>query len=149
VPYNKNTVTLGSPKQWYNPNMFVLSPITPTPGGTTLCTTATCSVSGSSYGTLGDASRGLLRGPGLFDWDMSLNKDTPLKLLGEAGMLQFRMEVFNILNRPNFAMPSGTVFTGATTHYSPYSEAPSATAGVITTTVTTSRQIQFAMKVIF
>jgi hypothetical protein len=149
VPYNQNTVTIGSPKQWYNPNMFVLSPITPTPGGTTLCTTGTCSVSGSSYGRPGDVSRGFLRGPGLFNWDMSLNKDTPLKALGEAGMLQFRMEIFNILNHANFAMPNGSVFTGATTHFSPYSEAPLSTAGVITSTVTTSRQIQFALKVIF
>jgi hypothetical protein len=149
VPYNKNTVNTGNPKQWYNPNMFVLTPITTTPGGTTLCSAAACSAAGSSYGTIGDSARGLLRGPGLFDMDFSLNKDTPVRRLGEGGMVQFRMEVFNILNHANFNEPSGTVYTGAVTDFSPYSEGALGNAGTITTTSTTSRQIQFALKVIF
>jgi hypothetical protein len=46
-------------------------------------------------------------------------------------------------------MPNGTVLSGKTTDFGPYSEAPSSTAGVITSTVATSRQIQFALKVMF
>ena len=80
---------------------------------------------------------------------MSINKDTAVPFLGEAGKVEFRTEIFNILNRANFGMPNGAVFTGTSTDFSPYSEAPSGTAGRITNTVTTSRQIQFALKVIF
>ncbi|MGC2330954.1 MAG: hypothetical protein WA581_05850, partial [Candidatus Acidiferrales bacterium] len=127
VPYNKNTVITHNPKQWFNPLMFELDPI----------------------GTLGNASRGMLRGPGLTNLTFSLAKDTHLGFLGEHGMLEFRTEVFNILNHPNFGMPNATVFNGPLTDVGPYSEAPNATTGQITSTVTTSRQIQFALKAIF
>jgi hypothetical protein len=51
--------------------------------------------------------------------------------------LQFRAEFFNILNHANFNTPNAVVFTPSGT---------SPTAGVITSTSTTSRQIQFALK---
>ncbi len=76
-------------------------------------------------------------------------KDTAVHFLGEAGAFQFRAEFFNILNRSNFGMPSGTVFSGSTSDIGSYSEAPVGTAGQITTTSTTARQIQFALKIIF
>ena len=59
-----------------------------------------------------------------------------------ANRLQFRAEFFNILNRANFGTPNAVVFTSATT-------APSPTAGVITATSTTSRQIQFGLKLLW
>jgi hypothetical protein len=76
-------------------------------------------------------------------------KDTAVHFLGESGAVQFRTEFFNILNRSNFGMPSGTVFSGNTSDIGAYSEAPVGTAGQITTTSTTARQIQFALKLIF
>ena len=54
--------------------------------------------------------------------------------------MQFRAETFNVLNHANFGSPSPIVFSGTT--FSP-------TAGVITRTATTSRQIQFALKLMF
>jgi len=54
--------------------------------------------------------------------------------------LQFRAEAFNILNRANFGQPSIGVYAG--TNISP-------SAGVITSTATTSRQLQFALKLSF
>ncbi len=58
----------------------------------------------------------------------------------EKATLQFRAEFFNILNHTNFGNSNATAFSGTT---------PSASAGLITATATTSRQIQFGMKLIF
>jgi len=138
IPFDPASVITGNPNQWFNPLMFALQPMVPCPN----IPTQTC-------GSLGDAPRGMLRGPGLGSWDFSLVKDTALRFLGEAGAVQFRAEVFNILNRANFAMPSGTVFTGTATDIGAYSESPISTTGKITTTTTTSRQIQLALKLIF
>ena len=70
--------------------------------------------------------------------------------MGEAGSVQFRAEVFNILNHPNFAMPQPIIFAGTQSHTGPYSEAPNASAGQITQTIANNpRQIQLALKIIF
>ena len=140
IPFNAKTVYTGNRNEFYNPAMFSLQPIVPCPTNAAL----TC-------GTNGDSTRGLLRGPLLNDWDFSVVKDTATRWLGEQGNVEFRAEFFNILNHPNYAMPNGVVFTGATTHLGPYSEAPLGTAGQITATslATTSRQIQVALKIIF
>jgi hypothetical protein len=139
IPYDPQTVITGNPNQWFNPNMFHLQPMVPCPTNPAL----TC-------GTLGDAARGILRGPGLGDWNFSVVKDTAVPLLSEQGSVEFRAEIFNILNHTNFGMPaSGTVFNGATSILGAYQQAPLAGVGQITTTATTSRQIQFALKLIF
>ena len=86
------------------------------------------------YGNLG---RDTLIGPGLGTWDFSLLKDTPIS---ERMHLQFRAEFFNLLNRANFNSPNAVVFT-------PTGVSP--TAGLITSTSTTARQIQFALKLLW
>ncbi len=91
--------------------------------------------------TLGDVPRDSLIGPGLLNLDFSVIKQTRIT---EKVNTEFRAEFFNILNRTNFGQPVGAVFAG--TGAAPF---PSGTAGVITTTTTTSRQIQFALKLIF
>ena len=138
VPFNSGTVITGNPNQWFNPLMFSLQSLVPCPNNSAL----TC-------GTLGDASRGLLRGPDLTAWDFSLVKDTAVPHMGEQTRLQFRAEFFNILNHANFGMPSGTVFAGSTADRGALSESPVATAGRITTTSTSSRQIQLVLKLLF
>ncbi|HVB33391.1 MAG TPA: TonB-dependent receptor [Patescibacteria group bacterium] len=127
VPFNHSSVNTGNPNQWFNPLMFMLQP----------------------PGYLGTASRNLLRAPGLSEWDFSASKDTALPFLGEAGNLEFRAEFFNILNHSNFGFPSPIIFNGAQSDIGAYSEAPFGTAGQITNTSTTSRQIQMSLKVIF
>jgi hypothetical protein len=89
-------------------------------------------------GTYGNVGRNSLVGPGLATLDFSLLKNTSLS---ERFHLQFRAEFFNLLNRANFGTPNAVVFTSA-------SVTPSPTAGVITSTATTSRQIQFGLKLI-
>jgi hypothetical protein len=139
IPYNPHTVITGNPDQWFNPNMFHMQPMVPCPKNAAL----TC-------GTLGDATRGILRGPDLGEWDFSIVKDTAVPFIGEQGLVQFRMEIFNILNHTNLGMPaSATVFNGATSVLGAYQQAPLPGVGQITTTATTSRQIQFALKLIF
>jgi hypothetical protein len=99
---------------------------------------------------MGNAARGILRGPDLGEWDFSIVKDTAVPLFGKEGSVQFRTEIFNILNHTNLGMPaSATVFNGATSVLGAYQQAPLAGVGQITTTATTSRQIQFALKLIF
>jgi len=74
---------------------------------------------------------------------MSLFKNNPIKRISETFNVQFRTEFFNIFNRPNFSPPTDNniIFDG--------SGAPVAGAGLIDSTSTTSRQIQFAVKVIW
>jgi hypothetical protein len=88
-------------------------------------------------GTYGNLGRGVYSGPGLADVDFSLFKSTAIT---ERTHLQFRAEFFNIGNHANFGTPNATVFSNG---------AISPTAGLITSTATTSRQIQFGLKLIF
>jgi hypothetical protein len=88
-------------------------------------------------GTFGNVSRGALRGPHLVDFDTSLFKKFRLT---ERFNLQFRAEAFNILNHANFAVPNAVVFTGANI---------SSSAGQVTYTATSSRQLQLALKLLF
>ena len=88
-------------------------------------------------GTFGNVGRGQLTGPGLTNFDMSLFKKF---VVDEKRTVQFRAEAFNVFNHPNFASPNPVTFSG--NNYS-------SSAGVITATSTTSRQIQFALKLLF
>jgi len=88
-------------------------------------------------GTFGNVARGSLRGPGLVAFDTSLFKKFTIT---EALNLQFRAEVFNLFNHANFSYPNEVVFNGSA--YSP-------SAGVVSQTNGTSRQLQFALKLIF
>ncbi|MFZ1014828.1 MAG: carboxypeptidase regulatory-like domain-containing protein, partial [Terracidiphilus sp.] len=90
-------------------------------------------------GTYGNVSRDSLVGPGLTQLDFSAVRNAHLT---ERLGLQFRAEFFNILNHTNFLTPNEVVYTSATSGISP-------TAGVITATSTTSRQIQFGAKLQF
>ena len=127
VPFDHNTVITGDPNMWFNPLMFQL----PQPG------------------FLGNAGRNILRGPGLGTWNLSINKDTKVGKFGESGAVEFRAELFNVLNRANFSLPSGTVLTGTQSDAAGFSEAPVNAVGRISTTSTSSRQIQLALKLIF
>ena len=94
--------------------------------------------------TRGNLGRNTLIGPGLVSIDASLVKSFAV---GGGRTLQVRIEAFNVPNRANFAVPSGrTAFTGVAADGSPV-VAP--TWGRITSTVTTSRQIQLGAKVTF
>ena len=90
-------------------------------------------------GTYGNVSRDALTGPGSAGLDLSATKNAHLT---ERVGFQFRAEFFNILNHTNFLTPNPVVYSAATSGIS-------SSAGVVTATSTTSRQIQFGAKVSF
>ncbi len=90
-------------------------------------------------GTYGNIGRDSFTGPGLTTLDVSLMKTTRLS---ERLSLQLRGEAFNIVNHANFNTPNLVVFSSATAP-------PSGSAGVITSTSTSSRQLQVAAKLIW
>jgi hypothetical protein len=116
-PSFSGPVILGSPNQWFNPAAFLAPP--------------------NASGFYGNLGRDTLQGPGLGTWDFSVLKATTIR---EGMNLQFRAELFNLLNRANFNTPNAVVFT-------PSGVSP--TAGLITSTSTTSRQLQFGLKLLW
>ncbi len=145
-PYDASKVITGDPNHWFDVSMFGVPQL----------------------GHLGNAPRGLLRNPGLGEWDFSLVKDTKLGLLGEEGNVQFRAEFFNLLNRANFGFVNtgmvafnGTNAAGLSNTNIPCPQvgatfcADSSVVthtgnyGQITQTATTARQIQLALRVSF
>jgi len=79
-------------------------------------------------------------GPGLVDFDFSVVKDTKIF---ERLNVQFRAEIFNLFNRANFNPPlaNNTIFDQG--------GVPNPAAGVLDSTSTSSREVQFALKLIF
>ncbi|MCZ6767836.1 MAG: hypothetical protein O7D93_01160, partial [Acidobacteria bacterium] len=86
------------------------------------------------YGTLG---RNTAEAPGIATVDLAINKSFALS---ERADLQFRTEIFNIFNRANFGAPALATFSRGRA---------SGSFGRISTTTGTSRQIQFALKIVF
>jgi hypothetical protein len=93
----------------------------------------------------GNAGRNILIGPGLTELDFSLFKNNYVKRISERFNVQFRAEIFNILNHANFAPP----VTPTNTDIFDGTGSLSSGAGLLTKTTTSAREIQFAVKVIF
>jgi TonB-dependent receptor-like protein len=101
-----------------------------------------CVFSAPPAGTLGNAGRNTIVAPRIFNMDLSLQKEF---LLDKKRRLQFRAELFNFLNHTNFNAPTG----GSASVLSGESGTYTSRAGRITQTNTTSRQIQFALRLSF
>jgi hypothetical protein len=120
--YGPDNAVLGTPDQWFDPMAFALQPA----------------------GTFGNTGRGDFTGPNLRTLDVALVKYARWARLGGNGRLELRIEAFNVLNRANFGTPELRAFAGTAA-----TEAPIATFGRITTTVTSSRQVQLGVRVRF
>jgi Carboxypeptidase regulatory-like domain len=116
-PAFKGKIIQGGPEQYFNPEAFSL------PNGNF---------------ELGNLGRNTLIGPGFAKWDSSLSKTSSLT---ESVRLQFRAEVFNVLNHANFAKPNVNIFTSGGRRLED--------AGRINATVGSARQIQFGLKLMF
>jgi hypothetical protein len=107
---NPNQIAGGqTPDHWFNTAAFALP----------------------AFGTEGNVGRNTLVGPAFHEFDFSLIKNTSIR---EGKNVQFRAEIFNLLNHPNFDLPNNTI--------------DSAQAGGIFT-AEASRQIQLGLKFIF
>jgi Carboxypeptidase regulatory-like domain len=130
-PALTGAVILGTPGRWFNPNAFLAPP--------------------SASGFYGNLGRDTFLGPGLATWDFSVLKESRIS---ERLNLQFRAELFNLLNRANFNTPNLIAFappygcSAVSVCSSPTANSTgiSGTAGAITSTSTTSRQVQFGLK---
>jgi hypothetical protein len=91
----------------------------------------------------GNLGRSTLIGPGLVNFDFSVFKNNYIKRISDRFNAQFRAEFFNVVNHTNFSPPLDhrNIFDS--------SGVPIADAGLITSTQTPSRQIQFAVKLIW
>jgi hypothetical protein len=131
---------------YINPSCFVLPQSTPDiaaecqpfgqgPGN--------AGVPGTCANLHGNMGRNIVIGPGLSKLDLSVFKNNYIRRISESFNAQFRAEIFNILNRANFASPTDNlaVFDQNGQRI--------ASAGLIDSTQTTSRQIQLALKVIW
>jgi Carboxypeptidase regulatory-like domain/TonB-dependent Receptor Plug Domain/TonB dependent receptor len=92
---------------------------------------------------MGNEGRNSIIGPGYFNLDSSLFKNTAIKRISDTFNVQIRAEFFNVLNHAAFLTPvsNSTLFdsTGA----------PVAGAGAINQLAVPARQIQFGLKIIF
>jgi hypothetical protein len=91
-------------------------------------------------GTYGNAGRDIIIGPNLWNLDDSLTKEFKVRKVSEQFHIQFRAEAFNLLNHPSFQNPNTTIFAGAALNPS---------AGKITATNSSPRQLQLALKIMF
>jgi hypothetical protein len=111
----------------------------PSQGPGVLATSPQC------FNLRGNAGRNILIGPGTTELDFSVFKNNYIRRISENFNVQFRAEIFNLLNHANFAPPStptnSDIFDGTGTL--------SNAAGRLSRTTTTSREIQFALKFIF
>ena len=82
-------------------------------------------------------------GPGTVTFNFVLQKNTGLS---ENVELQFRSEFHNLFNRANFRRPASNIFNSRA---SGGIHSVRSNAGEITSTRTTSRQIQFGIKLVF
>ncbi|MGE5114830.1 MAG: carboxypeptidase regulatory-like domain-containing protein [Acidobacteriaceae bacterium] len=120
--------------------------------------TAPPNYDGTPGQNLGNVGRNSLRGPAFFQWDWSGMKNFPIT---EKAKLQFRVDMFNILNHPNFSSPDAGICTTVTpaSGTTPAGCVTNENFGKVSQTVAgasggmigngTARQTQLSLKVIF
>jgi Carboxypeptidase regulatory-like domain/TonB dependent receptor-like, beta-barrel/TonB-dependent Receptor Plug Domain len=113
---------------------------TPAPAGQVYCANL-----------LGNSTRNSIHGPSLANLDLSILKNFPVKRISEAFNIQFRAEFFNILNRANFVPPQPLSGDGNAAIFQSDGSPTGGSSGQMTqyATLTPSREIQFALKVIW
>jgi hypothetical protein len=93
---------------------------------------------------LGHLGRNAIIGPGLFNVDMSVIKDTHISKFGENFNVQFRAEFFNIFNRANYQGPTDNLVA-----LDPLISDNPSFGQIDQDTQVPMREIQFALKIVF
>ena len=98
----------------------------------------------------GNAGRNIIPGAGLVNLDLSFFKNNPIRRISENFNVQFRAEIFNVLNRANFSLPVNPDDTDIFDDKgAPLNPPDNGTAGTLKSTTTSARLVQFAIKVIW
>lgn len=114
------------------------------PGNPTHYIKTQCFAFSQPVNVLGNSGRNILVGPGIANLDFSLYKNIPVRTWTEKSNLQFRAELFNAPNHPNFKTPDRTV-----AQIFNASGAALVNGGYLNGTSTTSRQIQLVLRLTF
>ncbi len=143
--YTYESAIIGRPDKFFDDKAFVLP----------------------ASGTLGNIGRNAFIGPNLRTFDLAAVKNTRWSKLGENTVIQFRVESFNLFNHANFGTPGLQVFAGspfrnadplpssvnqeppAAAGQPPRPAASLSTFGLVRSTVTSARQIQFGLRISF
>ena len=133
VPGDPANTSLGNQR----PNLLKTATSNCGSGHLSNCIDASAFAAPTPY-TYGNAGRNILRGPGLFNADLSFFKDFSFT---ERARLQIRAEAFNTTNTPGFGNPNGTFIPNAPVNTTAF--------GNITSTANNNRQIQFGAKILF
>ena len=140
-----NPVNSGNPTDYVKLNCFT-PPVAPA-SFAAMCQPAAPSVAAVIPNTcmnlFGNAGRNSLIGPGFTNLDFSIFKNFSVPRISENFKVQFRAEFFNVFNHPNFQSPLDN------NYLLNQDGTPVGGAGTIDSTTNDSRQIQFALKVIF
>ena len=107
-------------------------PAPPAPPATPCVNTSNFGLTQPFLGNIGTSPRNSLRLADFWDYDAGLLKDTKIT---EKMNLQFRLEVYNVFNHPNFSGFDNTL--------------TSPTFGTYTGTASNERQLQYSLKLIF
>jgi len=143
-PGCKTLVNPGSPDNYIKTQCFAV-PTAPSAAFYTANCDPTFGTFPQCFNLRGNAGRNILTGPGTSELDFSVFKNNYFKRISENLNVQFRAEFFNVLNRTNFAVP----LTPDHTDIFDSTGAPTGVAGQLTSTTTTAREIQFALKLIW
>jgi outer membrane receptor protein involved in Fe transport len=137
--------------KWYDPDAFrVVTCAQPGSAATDAGRALNSYLAGFCH--YGSAGQGILEGPGFKNVDFSLIKNTQLT---EKLKLQFRAEIFNLFNTPQFGIPNtglnaATAFLPTTAGGAfPTQVTPSRGPGSISSIVAPMRQMQFGLKLLF
>jgi hypothetical protein len=148
-PGCSHPVNPGNPFNYIKLECFGL-PQTPPGLPAGVCQPFSADTTGTSCANLlGNSGRNQLNGPGLINFDVSLFKNMKFKRVSENFNVQFRVEFFNVFNHPNFSPPVDNTAVFDSTGASLAAPPGNGGAGQITSTVTTSRQMQLALKVLW
>jgi ABC-type branched-subunit amino acid transport system permease subunit len=142
TPGCANLVNPGNPNHYIKTECFSV-PSAPNPAyWTANCDPAPPSLGGpvdpaslQCFNLRGNAARNLLTGPGTTNLDLSIFKNMPIKRISESFNIQFRAEFFNAPNHPQFDLPNAVI--------------GNASAGIISKTVGSPRDIQLSLRLAF